>query len=136
MRAKADAEAAARRVRFDKWLWAARFFRTRSLAAQAIDAGQARIEGERAKPAHIVKPGQRVALRRGGLAWSIVVIAVSERRGAATDAAKLYAEAPESAAAREHEIARRRAAAAIAPDWGGRPSKRDRRKLQEFLDEA
>ena len=136
MRARVDAESATPRVRFDKWLWAARFCKTRSLAAKAIEAGQARVQGERVKPAYPVRPGERIVLRRGGLAWNIVVIAVSERRGNAADAAKLYMEAPESVAAREQEIARRKAAAATAPTWDGRPSKRDRRKLQEFLDEA
>jgi ribosome-associated heat shock protein Hsp15 len=136
MRAKVDLEPATTRVRFDKWLWAARFCKTRSLAAQAIDAGQARVDGERVKPAHLVRPGGRIVLRRGGLAWNLVVIAISDRRGGAADAAKLYTEAPESVAAREQEVARRRAAAATAPAWDGRPSKRDRRKLQEFLDEA
>jgi ribosome-associated heat shock protein Hsp15 len=136
MRAKVEPEAAAPRVRFDKWLWAARFCKTRSLAAQAIEAGQARVDGERVKPAHLVRPGERVVLRRGGLTWNIVVLVVSDRRGAAAAAAKLYTEAPESVTAREQEIARRRAAAATAPAWDGRPTKRDRRKLQEFLDEA
>jgi ribosome-associated heat shock protein Hsp15 len=136
MRVKLDVEPATTRVRFDKWLWAARFCKTRSLAAKAIDAGQARIDGERVKPAHLVRPGERVVLRRGGLVWNIVVVAISERRGGAADAARLYTEGPDSVAARAQEIAHRRAAAANAPAWDGRPSKRDRRKLQEFLDEA
>jgi ribosome-associated heat shock protein Hsp15 len=139
MRAKADATKtanASNRVRFDKWLWAARFYKTRSLAAQAIEAGQARIDGERVKAAHMLRPGARVVLRRAGLTWNVVVMALSDKRGGAAVAAKLYAEAPESAAARESEILRRKAATASAPLWEGRPTKRDRRKLQEFLDEA
>jgi ribosome-associated heat shock protein Hsp15 len=75
-------------------------------------------------------------LRRGGLVWDILVVALAEHRGGAPDASKLYTEAPESAAARELEIARRKAAAASVPIMDGRPTKRDRRKLQEFLDEA
>ena len=133
MRAKPDAT---RRVRFDKWLWAARFYKTRSLAAQAIDAGHARIDGERVKSARAVRPGEHVALRRAGMLWTIVVVALSDRRGAADSAAALYTETPDSVAAREFEIARRKAAALCAPDTDGRPTKRDRRKLQEFLDEA
>jgi ribosome-associated heat shock protein Hsp15 len=133
MRAKPDAAA---RVRFDKWLWAARFYKTRSLAAQAIDAGHARIDGERVKSAHSVRVGERVALLRAGLAWSIIVVALSDRRSGADRAAMLYAETPESAAARASEIARRKAAAISAPTSDGRPTKRDRRKLQEFLDEG
>jgi ribosome-associated heat shock protein Hsp15 len=133
MRAKPDAPA---RVRFDKWLWAARFYKTRSLAAQAIDAGHARIDGERVKSAHCVRLGERVTLRRAGLVWSLAVVALSDRRGGADCAAMLYAETPESAAARASEIARRRAAVLSAPTSDGRPTKRDRRKLQEFLDET
>jgi ribosome-associated heat shock protein Hsp15 len=136
MRAKPEAAAAPHRVRFDKWLWAARFYKTRSLAAQAIDAGQARIDGERVKAAQPVRRGERVVLRRAGLVWNVVVIALSDRRGGAADAAKLYAEVPESVAARESDIVRRKGAVASAPAWDGRPTKRDRRKLQEFLDEA
>jgi ribosome-associated heat shock protein Hsp15 len=136
MREKPDAANTSTRVRFDKWLWAARFYKTRALAAQAIEAGQARIDGEHVKAAHTVRSGARVALRRAGLAWNVVVIALSDRRGGAADAAKLYAESTESAAARDSEIARRKAEAASAPAWDGRPTKRDRRKLQDFLDEA
>jgi ribosome-associated heat shock protein Hsp15 len=136
MRAKPEVAAAPQRVRFDKWLWAARFYKTRSLAAQAIDAGQARIDGERVKAAQPVRSGDRVVLRRAGLVWNVVVIALSDRRGGAVDAATLYAEAPESVAARESEIARRKGAVASSPVADGRPTKRDRRKLQEFLDEA
>ncbi len=136
MRARPDSGHVPSRVRFDKWLWAARFYKTRSLASQAIEAGQARIAGERVKAAHPVRPGERIVLRRGGLVWDILVVALSEHRGGAPDAARLYAEAPESAAARESEIARRKAAAAGVPIMDGRPTKRDRRKLQAFLDEA
>jgi ribosome-associated heat shock protein Hsp15 len=136
MPARPDAGAAPSRVRFDKWLWAARFYKTRSLASQAIEAGQARIAGERVKSAHPVKSGERIVLRRAGLVWDILVVALSDRRGGAADAAQLYVEAAESAAAREVEIARRKATAASTPVMDGRPTKRDRRKLQEFLDEA
>ena len=136
MRATPDAANVPTRIRFDKWLWAARFYKTRSLAAHAIEAGQARIDREHVKAAHMVSPGARVALRRAGLEWKVLVIALSDRRGTAADAAKLYAEPPESIAARQSEIARRKAAATSAPNWDGRPTKRDRRKLQEFLDEA
>ena len=136
MRTRAEAAAPLHRVRFDQWLWAARFYKTRSLAARAIDAGQARIDDARVKAAHPIRTGARVVLRRAGGVWRVVVIALSERRGSAEDAAKLYVETPESAAARELESARRKAAAASTPAWDQRPTKRDRRKLQEFLDEA
>ena len=132
-----DAEpiAATPRVRFDLWLWAARFYRTRSLAAQAIDAGQARLGGDRAKPAHPVHAGDVVSVRREGLVWIVDVTAVADRRGDASFAATLYREQPQSAAARVEESLQRRAAAAAAPRFAGRPTKRQRRKLADFLDE-
>src|SRR5262245_29585400 len=80
------------RVRFDKWLWAARFYKTRSLAALAIETGHARLHGERVKQAHVVRIGDKVAVRKEGLLWEIEVTGLSDRRGSATDAAKLYRE--------------------------------------------
>ena len=121
--------------RLDKWLWAARFYRTRSLAAAAIEAGQVKAFDERVKPAHAVREGERIAVRRNGLTWSVDVLALSERRGGAQDAARLYRETPESEAARTQAIAERRAARATEPRFDGRPTKRDRRKLEDFLNE-
>jgi len=118
----------ATRVRFDKWLWAARFYRTRSLAALAIAAGHVRVEDQRIKPSRVAAIGERVVLRKDGLVWNIVVAALSDRRGDAADAAGLYREAPESIAARAGEVARRKAAAAATPTRLGRPTKRERRK--------
>jgi ribosome-associated heat shock protein Hsp15 len=132
---QAKVESAPERVRFDKWLWAARFYRTRSLAAQAIEAGQARVDDRRVKPSYLVKAGQQVLLRRTALLWKVTVVALSEQRGGAPAAALLYAEDPESRVAREAEIARRKALAATHPTSEGRPTKRDRRRLQEFLGE-
>jgi len=123
------------RVRFDKWLWAARFYKTRTLAAQAIDAGQARVDDERVKPAHAVRVGLRVTVRRQGLVWDVEVIALSDRRGSAADAALLYRESAESVAARARAIAERQAALAAQTRFTGRPTKRDRRKLEDFLNE-
>jgi len=128
--------ASAERVRFDKWLWAARFYKTRSLAAQAIDSGQARLDGERVKPAHAIREGALVAVRRRGIVVEVVVVACSERRGSATDAARLYRETEASVAAREQEALARRAADAAAPRFPGRPTKRDRRRLEDFLEDA
>jgi ribosome-associated heat shock protein Hsp15 len=121
------------RVRVDKWLWAARFYKTRTLAAQAVDAGQVRINGERIKPAHAVAPGASVEVRKATLAWTVEVTALSERRGSATEAALLYRETAESAAKRAAAIAER--AAAAAARGSGRPTKKDRRKLEDFLNE-
>ena len=123
------------RVRFDKWLWAARFYKTRTLAAQAIDGGQARVDDERVKPAHAVRVGVRVTVRRQGLVWDAEVIALSDRRGSAADAALLYRESAESVAARARAIAERQAALAAQTRFTGRPTKRDRRKLEDFLNE-
>ncbi|HSQ82854.1 MAG TPA: S4 domain-containing protein [Casimicrobiaceae bacterium] len=123
------------RVRFDKWLWAARFYRTRSLAAQAIEAGQARIDGERVKPAHPVHAGMHVSVRRQELGWQIEVLEARDRRGSATVAASMYRELPESASEREGKLAARGAASLDAPRTPGRPTKRDRRRLEDFLNE-
>ena len=128
-------DAAASRVRFDKWLWAARFYKTRSLAAQAIDAGQARLAGVRVKPAHVARVGDAVTLRRHGIVAEVIVTALSERRGSATAAAKLYRETEASIATRETEELARRQAAELQPRFAGRPTKRDRRKLEDFLNE-
>lgn len=122
-------------MRIDKWLWAGRFYKTRTLAAQAVEAGQARIGDERVKPAHVVRIGDTVTIRKQGLAWVVEVTAVSDRRGSATIAATLYQETPGSLAERTEELARRKAAMAGQPVLAGRPTKRDRRKLADFLDE-
>lgn len=127
------APVAARRVRIDKWLWAARFYRTRSLAAEAIDAGHVRVDGERIKPAHLVHAASRVTIRKRELAWDVEVLDVSERRGGAPQAVCLYRETAESAAAREALANERRQARAVAS--ATRPTKRDRRKLADFLNE-
>jgi ribosome-associated heat shock protein Hsp15 len=124
---------AAVRVRLDKWLWAARFYRTRSLAAQAIEAAAVRVDGERVKPAHIVRPTMRVTVRRRDDVRDVDVLAVSERRGSATEAAALFRETSESAAARERARAERLQDRATATQ--GRPTKRDRRRLEDFLNE-
>jgi ribosome-associated heat shock protein Hsp15 len=134
-RSSASEAGAAGRVRFDKWLWAARFYKTRALAAQAIDSGQARLGDARVKPAHSVTLGACVEVRKQGLAWSVEVIGLSDRRGSAQQAALLYRETPSSIATREQAIAQRKAALAAQPELQGRPTKRDRRKLEDFLNE-
>lgn len=139
MRATAAAmpspEIDAARVRADKWLWAARFYKTRALAVQAIDAGQARIGGERVKPSHAMRVGERVSVRKSGIVVEADVAALSDRRGSAALAALLYAETAESIAAREQFTAQRRAEAQSSPRFAGRPTKRERRKLEDFLNE-
>jgi len=124
-----------KRVRFDKWLWAARFYKTRSLCAQAIDAGQARVNGERAKSARVMRVGERVSIRKSGIVCEVVVTALSDRRGGAAAAALLYRETDESARAREAAMLERHAAAHSEPRFPGRPTKRERRRLEDFLNE-
>ena len=131
-------------VRIDKWLWAARFFKTRSLATDAIDAGHVRrasvgsISGDRVKPAHLVRVGERFAVQRGDLLQEIVVTATSERRGSATEAALLFRETETSVTARLEQKALQSAADAAMGGHGatflrGRPTKQDRRKLANMF---
>ena len=123
------------RIRFDKWLWAARFYKTRSLCVQAIDAGQARVNGDRAKPARAMRVGESVSIRKSGIVCEVVITALSDRRGNATAAALLYRETEASVAAREAAQLERRAAELGQPRFPGRPTKRERRKLEDFLNE-
>src|SRR5207237_10868407 len=119
----------------DKWLWAARFYKTRSLAVQAIDAGHVRVEAARVKPAHDLRVGERVSVRKSGFACEVEVTALSDRRGGAADAALLYRETAQSTEAREQALQQRKAALAAEPRFTGRPTKRDRRQLEDFLTE-
>ena len=123
------------RIRFDKWLWAARFYKTRSLCVQAIDSGQVRVNGDRAKPARNMRVGELVSIRKSGIVCEVTVTALSDRRGNATEAAKLYCETEASMAAREEAHLLRRANDAAQPRFPGRPTKRERRKLEDFLNE-
>src|SRR5829696_2369022 len=124
------------RVRIDKWLWAARFFKTRSLAADAVTAGKVEVNGERVKPAKLLQPGDRVGVRLGPYQHVVEVRALSERRGPATVAATLYEETPESLATRAKLAEQlRMAPAAFIYEEKGRPTKRDRREIDRFRDE-
>jgi ribosome-associated heat shock protein Hsp15 len=116
-------------VRVDRWLWAARFFKTRSLAAEAIQAGHVEINQARAKAAKEVGRGDVIELAVGDQRWCVVVRDVEERRGTATRARELYEETPESIARRERQRAERRLAPVPGADMGARPTKRDRRRL-------
>jgi len=119
-------------VRLDKWLWAARFFKTRSLAQQAIESGRVTLNEQRIKPAHALKISDFVSVRVGELTWRIQVRELSERRGPAEQARKLYDETPESRAERERRMDLRRWSPEPAAEIKGRPTKRDRRQLDEF----
>jgi ribosome-associated heat shock protein Hsp15 len=118
----------------DKWLWAARFFKTRSLAAEAVDGGKVQVNGDRAKPAKVVRPGDEVRVRLGPYEHVVTVVGTSERRGPAAEAQRLYRETEASRAAREKlHWQLTRAAPAMEPAKG-RPTKRDRRTLDRFRD--
>jgi len=117
-------------VRVDKWLWAARFFRTRGLAAEAVLRGRVNVNGVRVKPAKEVRPNDTVEITVSQVQWTVVVLGVAERRGSATVAATLYDETPESRGARERHSAQRRLARPLGADLGARPTKQDRRRLE------
>jgi ribosome-associated heat shock protein Hsp15 len=120
-------------VRLDKWLWAARFYKTRSLATQEIDKGRILVNGQAAKPARDVKPGDLVEIRQGAVLRAIQVRALSHMRGPAPVAQALYEETPESVARREEAMRQRRDTPepALAIEQG-RPTKRDRRQLADW----
>jgi ribosome-associated heat shock protein Hsp15 len=117
------------RVRLDKWLWAARFYKTRGLASEAIAGGKVQVNGDRAKRARPVQPGDELRIRQGPYEHHVVVRALSARRGPASVAAELYEETPASRAAREAMALQLKSLhAAFVPDKG-RPTKKDRREL-------
>lgn len=116
-------------VRIDKWLWAARFFKTRSLATEAVDAGRVRLDGERIKPARNVKCGDLLQIDNGSTEWEVEVRALADKRGSAEIAQKLYAETASSITKRQQEAERRRYFHEPAQEIKGRPTKRDRRML-------
>jgi ribosome-associated heat shock protein Hsp15 len=119
-------------MRLDKWLWAARFYKTRTLATQAIEAGQVRLNSERCKPAKEVRVGDALMLRLSGLEWHVVVKGLSDIRGSASVAQQLYEETESSRVKREESIALRRMTSEPAHGIKGRPTKRDRRELTRF----
>jgi len=119
-------------VRLDKWLWAARFFKTRSLAQQAVAAGRVQLNGDRTKPAHEVKANDMVSVRVGDWRWEVKVRALSERRGPAEEARKLYEETEASRAERERRGDLRRWGTEPAAALKGRPTKRDRRLMESL----
>lgn len=124
--------AEATRVRIDKWLWAARFFKTRALAQAAVVAGKVKLHDERIKPAKEVRIGDKLAIRVGEFTWSVTVKALAEHRGPAEAARKLYEESAESIAQRAAQIADRKAFGNLAGERKGRPTKRERRQIIRF----
>lgn len=124
-----DAES---RVRLDKWLWAARFFKTRTSAAEAVAGGKVHVGGQRAKPAHAVRIGQILRVQRGPDEYTVAVRALSDRRGPAKEAVLLYEETPESRSRRERLAEQRRSQQLAFPQSSARPTKQDRRRIVRF----
>ena len=120
-------------MRLDKWLWAARFYKTRSLAADEVGKGRVMVNGQLAKASRELKPGDKVELRRDAVARTVLVRALSAVRGPAPVAQALYEETAESLQARQHAAEQRRLAAEPAQSIEhGRPTKRDRRQLADW----
>ena len=121
------------RQRLDKWLWAARFFKTRQLAGEAINGGKVHLNGQRTKPGKEVCAGSQLRIHKGSLEWELEVLGLSRQRLPASEAVKLYRESDASQLRRQQQLEQRRAERALAPRPNlGRPSKRDRRKIERF----
>ena len=120
------------RTRVDKWLWAARFFKHRSAATEAIDGGKVKLNGLATKPSREIKPGDRVDITVGEDTRTVMVCAIADKRGTATVAQTLYEETAESMEARERARELRKFAATPGADLHGRPTKRDRRRIDRF----
>jgi len=119
-------------VRLDRWLWAARFYKTRTQASQAIDGGKVQLNGQRAKPAKLVRIGDRVRVRKGSYEYHLEVSGLSDKRGPASEAARLYRESEASRKAREELALRLRSDPWVQVKTKGRPTKKERRNLERF----
>lgn len=119
-------------MRLDKWLWAARFYKTRALAQAAVEAGRVRLNGERTKPAKDLKPGDRLDIALGEYDWGLTVAALSARRGPAVEARRLYEESDASRSARAAKAEARKLAPEPEAARRGRPEKKDRRQLNRL----
>ena len=132
MMPKHDSEARTSGMRLDKWLWCARFFKTRSQAADAIRNGRILICEEKPKPSKLIDAGSRIRISKGPCRFEITVRALAGNRKSAADAALLFTESPESIAEREMTAIRLKLDAVISPRNKGRPTKRERRALMDF----
>ena len=121
-------------LRIDKWLWAARFFKTRTLASDAVDTGKVKVGGERVKPARGLRIGDELFIDNGADTWEVAVLGLSDKRGAAPVARLLYAETPASIARREQAQEERKLFREPGSTIKGRPTKRDRRQLSKAGD--
>jgi len=122
------------RVRIDKWLWASRFFKTRGLAADAVSGGHVHINGERSKPSHPVKIGDVLKITKAGTTYILTIMALSDRRGAASEAKTLFQEDADSVARREQQRLLYKLNAMTSPRPSKRPDKRERRQLKAWLE--
>ena len=120
------------RTRVDKWLWAARFFKHRSAATEAIDGGKVKLNGLATKPSREIKPGDRLDITVGEDTRTVMVRAITDKRGTATVAQTLYEETAESMEARERARELSKFSATPGADLHGRPTKRDRRRIDRF----
>jgi ribosome-associated heat shock protein Hsp15 len=116
-------------MRVDKWLWVARLAKTRPDAAEAVSGGKVHVNGRAVKPSREVAPGDELEITRGTVRQTVIVKGLAPRRGPAAEAALLYEETPDSVAARAEAAEQRKLAAQVRPDFGGRPTKRDRRRF-------
>ncbi len=119
-------------VRIDKWLWAARFYKTRSAAQQAVEGGKVKLNGERTKPSRELKTGDMLVIHIGSYEWLITVTGLTDKRGPAAEARKLYEEDAAAQARRTEQVALRRFAADPGQERHGRPTKRERRQLERW----
>ncbi|HEX9787968.1 MAG TPA: S4 domain-containing protein [Candidatus Binatia bacterium] len=119
-------------IRLDKWLWAARFFKTRSLAADAVTGGKVELNGDRPKPSRTIRLGDKLTIRRGPYEWSVIVKASARLRGPASQAQQLYEETEESLRKRQAAAAQIKLERPPEFDAAGRPSKKDRRSIARF----
>lgn len=126
-------EQADTKCRLDKWLWAARFFKTRALAVEAVDGGKVHLNGHRAKPSKVVNTGDQLEIRRGQELFEISVVALSAKRGPASVAQQLYQESPASRERREAAAEDRRLLATSQPAPARRPDKKGRRLIHRFI---
>ena len=123
------------KVRIDKWLWAARFFKTRGLAKAAIEGGKVRVNGERPKPSKEITAGMVLTIRQGWDEKTVTILKLSEQRRGAPEAAQLYQESQESITNREQKAAERKLLKAASGDQHTRPTKKQRRMIHRFKDE-
>lgn len=123
------ADSTQERIRLDKWLWAARFFKTRSIATEAITGGKVHLNSQRAKPAKDVHIGDEIQVRKGAMEWTVVVQKLNIQRRSATDAQEMYQETAESIEKREQNKQEKQGDAGVRERGTGRPTKRERRDI-------